>query len=62
MNPRRPTTIVAGNTNGSRKTTTGILVNSVALVLLTKSPPKTPTNSTASHMVMMERPAHNALA
>jgi len=61
VNPRRPTLIVAGNTNGSRTTTTGNLVNPV-LLLWMKSPPKTPTNSTASHMVMMERPAHNALA
>ena len=32
------------------------------LLLLTKSLPKMPTNSTASHIVMIERPAHNARA
>jgi hypothetical protein len=53
--------MVAGNTNGSRKTTTGNVVEPLELVL-TKFPPKTPTNKTASHMVMIERPAHNALA
>ena len=60
-NPRRPTTIVAGNTNGRRKTTTGILVNPL-LLLAMKSLPKMPTNSTASHIVMIERPAHKARA
>jgi Phage integrase, N-terminal SAM-like domain len=49
VNPRRAITIVAGNTNGNTKTTTENWVNPV-LLLWTKSPPKTPTNSTASHM------------
>jgi hypothetical protein len=51
---------VAGRTNGSRVTTTGTDEEVPPGVLLTMSPPKMPTNRTASHIVMIERPAHNA--
>jgi hypothetical protein len=62
VNPRRATTIVAGNTNGRTATTTGTDVLVEPGVELTMFPPNRPRNRTASHMVMIDSPAHSALA
>jgi hypothetical protein len=54
--------MVAGSTNGTSATTTGTDVEVPPGVELTMFSPNTPMSSTASHMIVIETPAHSARA